>query len=62
MIHIAHDHINRTLCGLKTYSPSDPPRITQRQYFRRRAVEHERLKVCGRCARAAQGNTVTLRR
>ena len=62
MLHIRHDHINRTLCGLVIGQDQRLMLITQRQYGQRRAVEYERIKVCGRCARAAARNTVKVRR
>ena len=55
MIHIRHDRINRTLCGLVT-GTDQRPTITQQQYWQRQ------IPVCSRCKKAARCNTVAVRR
>ena len=59
-LHIRSERLFRTLCGLEL-SALDAPILTIRSFLRRRPVDHERIRVCARCARAACRQTVGLR-
>ena len=60
MIHIAHDHVNRTLCGLDSREVATQ---SIREYLHgpsmigRKALQR-RHQTCARCARHARRRTV----